>query len=224
MGVLNMGSVLRRELLLKLQTPAGWLYPVVFFLMVLVLFPLAVGASAKLLNQIGAAAVWIAALLAVLLGMESLFRADVEDGTLEQVVVARLSLPLWALTKTAVHWLTSGLLLAVLSSLAMPLFGLSGHEALVLAVSLLLGTPVLTLLAALAAALTVSLRGNGVLLPLIALPLQLPVLVFATGAVSLAREQLPVMPVLLLLLGLCLLSIILLPFAIAVALRLALSS
>jgi len=219
-----MGSVLRRELLLKLQTPAGWLYPVVFFLMVLVLFPLAVGASAKLLNQIGAAAVWIAALLAVLLGMESLFRADVEDGTLEQVVVARLSLPLWALTKTAVHWLTSGLLLAVLSSLAMPLFGLSGHEALVLAVSLLLGTPVLTLLAALAAALTVSLRGNGVLLPLIALPLQLPVLVFATGAVSLAREQLPVMPVLLLLLGLCLLSIILLPFAIAVALRLALSS
>lgn len=219
-----MGSVLRRELLLKFQTPAGWLYPVVFFLMVLVLFPLAVGASAKLLNQIGAAAVWIAALLAVLLGMESLFRADVEDGTLEQVVVARVSLPLWALIKVAVHWLTGGLLLAVLSSLAMPLFGLSAYEALILAVSLLLGTPVLTLLAALAAALTVSLRGNGVLLPLIALPLQLPVLVFATGAVDLAREQLPVMPVLLLLLGLCLLSMILLPFAVAVALRLALSS
>lgn len=219
-----MGSVLRRELLLKFQTPAGWLYPVVFFLMVLVLFPLAVGASAKLLNQIGAAAVWIAALLAVLLGMESLFRADVEDGTLEQVVVARLSLPLWVLTKTAVHWLTGGLLLTVLSSLAMPLFGLSSHEALVLAASLLLGTPILTLLAALAAALTVSLRGNGVLLPLIALPLQLPVLVFATGAVNLAREQLPVLPVLLLLLGLCLLSIILLPFAVAMALRLALSN
>lgn len=219
-----MGSVLRRELLLKFQTPAGWLYPVVFFLMVLVLFPLAVGASAKLLNQIGAAAVWIAALLAVLLGMESLFRADVEDGTLEQVVVARLSLPLWVLTKTAVHWLTGGLLLTVLSSLAMPLFGLSTYEALVLAASLLLGTPILTLLAALAAALTVSLRGNGVLLPLIALPLQLPVLVFATGAVNLAREQLPVLPVLLLLLGLCLLSIILLPFAVAMALRLALSN
>ena len=219
-----MRDVLRRELLLKFQTPAGWLYPVVFFLMVLVLFPLAVGASAALLNQIGAAAVWFAALLAVLLGMESLFRADVEDGTLEQVVVARVSLPLWVLLKTAVHWLTGGLLLTLLSSLAMPLFGLSGHEALVLAASLLLGTPILTLLAALAAALTVSLRGNGVLLPLIALPLQLPVLVFATGAVGLARDQLPVMPVLLLLLGLCLLSIILLPFAVAMALRLALSN
>ncbi len=219
-----MRSVLRRELLLKFQTPAGWLYPVVFFLMVLVLFPLAVGASAALLNQIGAAAVWIAALLAVLLGMESLFAADVEDGTLEQVVVARLNLPLWALLKTAVHWLTGGLLLTLLSSLAIPLFGLSGREALVLAISLLLGTPILTLLAAVAAALTVTLRGNAVLLPLIALPLQLPVLVFATGAVNLAREQLPVLPVLLLLLGLCLLSIILLPFAVAVALRLALSN
>ena len=156
--------------------------------------------------------------------MESLFRADVEDGTLEQVVVARLSLPLWALLKATVHWLTGGLLLSLLSSLAMPLFGLSAYEALILAVSLLLGTPILTLLAAFAAALTVSLRGNGVLLPLIALPLQLPVLVFATGAVGLAREQLPVLPVLLLLLGLCLLSIILLPFALALALRLALSN
>lgn len=219
-----MQSVLRRELLLKFQTPAGWLYPVVFFLMVLVLFPLAVGASAKLLNQIGAAAVWIAALLAVLLGMEGLFRADVEDGTLEQVVVARVSLPLWALVKTAVHWLTGGLLLTLLSCLAIPLFGLSGREALVLALSLLLGTPILTLLAALAAALTVTLRGNGVLLPLIALPLQLPVLIFATGAVGLAHDQLPVLPVLLLLLGLCLLSIIVLPFALAMALRLALSN
>ncbi|MEC7119374.1 MAG: heme exporter protein CcmB [Pseudomonadota bacterium] len=219
-----MRQMLRRELLLKFQTPASWLYPVVFFLMVLVLFTVGVGAEMRLLTEIGAAAIWIAALLSVLLGMDGLFRADLEDGTLEQIVVARVSLPLWSLLKIGVHWLTGGLMLTLLSSLSMPLFGLSAMEAGVLALSLLLGTPTLTLIAAVAAALTVSLRGSGILLPLIALPLQLPILVFATGAVDLVRDQHAVLPVLALLLGLCLLSMIVLPFAVAMSLRLALSS
>ena len=213
----------QREWALKVRTPAGWLYPVVFFLMVLVLFPLAAGASPKLLAQIGGAAVWIAALLSVLLGMDSLFRSDLDDGTLEQVVVARYSLPLWVLIKVAVHWLTSGFVLTLLSGLAIPLFGLSTAEASVLALGLLLGTPTLTLLAAVAAALTVSLRGSGVLVPLIALPLQLPVLVCATGAVDIVQSGASVLPVLALLAALLILAVVLLPWAIAGALRLALA-
>lgn len=219
-----MSILWRREWALKVRTPAGWLYPVVFFLMVLVLFPLAAGASPKLLAQIGGAAVWIAALLAVLLGMDGLFRSDFDDGTLEQVVVARYALPLWVLIKVGVHWLTSGFVLTLLSGLAMPLFGLTPHEAGILALGLLLGTPTLTLLAAVAAALTVSLRGaGGVLVPLIALPLQLPVLVFATGAVDIVQTGGQVLPVLALLAALLILAMVLLPWAIAGALRLALS-
>ena len=147
-----------------------------------------------------------------------------DDGTLEQVLVARVSLPLWAVIKISMHWLTGGGILTVLSLLSMPLFGLSTQAAGVLALSLFLGTPTLTLLAAVAAALTVSLRGSGVLVPLIALPLQLPVLVFATGAVDLVQTGGNVWPILALLLALMLLSLVLLPFAVAAALRLALSN
>lgn len=218
-----MRAILQRELRLKLDSVAAWLYPIVFFMMVLLLFPLAMGAAQALLLKVGAAAVWIAALLAVLLGMEGLFSRDVEDGTLEQVLVARASLPLWVLIKVGLHWLASGFVLALLSGLAMPLFGLTTAQAVVLALSLLLGTPTLTLLAALATALTVSLRGGGVLVPLIALPLQLPVLVFATGAVNMATQMSSVLPIMALLLALLLLALVLLPFAIAAALRLSLS-
>lgn len=218
-----MRAILQRELRLKLDSVAAWLYPIVFFMMVLLLFPLAMGAAQALLLKVGAAAVWIAALLAVLLGMEGLFSRDVEDGTLEQVLVARASLPLWVLIKVGLHWLASGFVLALLSGLAMPLFGLTAAQAVVLACSLLLGTPTLTLLAALATALTVSLRGGGVLVPLIALPLQLPVLVFATGAVNMATQMSSVLPIMALLLALLLLALVLLPFAIAAALRLSLS-
>ncbi|MEY4517185.1 MAG: heme exporter protein CcmB [Pseudomonadota bacterium] len=218
-----MKAIWQRELRLRLRTPSAWLYPVVFFLMVLVLFPLAAGAEPRLLLRVGSAAVWIAALLSVLLGMDSLFRPDVEDGTLEQVFVSRASLPAWALCKVVVHWITGGGVLTLLSCLAVPLFGLSTDATAVLALSLLLGTPTLTLLAAVAAALTVSLRGSGVLVPLIALPLQLPVLVFATGAVNVVQTGGAVLPILAVLLALLILSVVLLPFALAAALRLALS-
>ncbi len=214
--------ILRREIALRIKSPSAWLYAVVFFVMVLVLFPLAVGASPGLLQQIGPAAVWIAALLALLLGMDSLFRADVDDGTLEQVIVARQSLALWVLLKVAVHWLTSGCLIVLLSLLSIPLFGLSSTEAALLGVTLLLGTPTLTLFAALAAALTVTLRGGGLYVPLIALPLQLPVLIFATGAFDVLHSGGNLYPILALLAAGFILSVIFLPFAMASALRLSL--
>jgi heme exporter protein B len=212
-------ATLRRELLLRFNHLSSWLYTLVFFVLVILLFPLAVGANAQFLNHMGVAAIWIAALLAVLLGIEGLFRAEVEDGTLEQVIVARQSLALWALIKVSVHWLTGGFAIVFLSVLSIPLFGLSSHEAGVLALSLLLGTPILTLIAAIAAALTVSLRSGGVLMSLIALPLQLPVLIFATGTVDVLRAGGEVLPILALLAAGLILSVIFIPFVLASALR-----
>jgi heme exporter protein B len=211
----------RRELQLKWHQAADWLHPILFFLMVLVLFPLAIGAQPNLLARVGGAAVWIAALLSVLIGMEGLFRRDLEEGTLEQLVVLRASLAHWALAKVTVHWLGSGLVVALLSGLALPLFHLQGAQAWALFWGLLLGLPVLTLLAALGAALTVSLRAGGLLVPLIALPLQLPVLIFASGLVNLAGQGDPVLPVLALLGALLIVALLALPWAIGAALRLA---
>lgn len=213
-------SALRRELLLRVNHFSNWIYTLVFFVLVLLLFPLAVGANPLFLNHIGVAAIWIAAVLAVLLGMEGLFRTDAEDGTLEQVIVARQSLALWALIKVCVHWLTGGFVIVLLSFLSIPLFGLSIDDANVLALSLLLGTPILTFIAAIAAALTVSLRSGSVLMPLIALPLQLPVLIFATGAVDILRSGGAVLPIFALLAAGLILSVIFIPFALASALRL----
>lgn len=215
------GILFRRELQLRLNNLSNGLYPLVFFILVLLLFPLAIGANSQFLNQVGVAAIWIASVLSILLGTDGLFRSDVEDGTLEQLIVARKSIALWALVKVSVHWLTSGFILVLLSILSMPLFGLNTIEVEVLALSLLLGTPVLTLLAAVAAALTVSLRSAGVLMSLIALPLQLPVLIFATGAVEVLRAGGAVLPILALLAAGLILSFIFIPFVLASALRLA---
>lgn len=214
-------ATLRRELLLRFSHLSSSLYSLVFFLLVLLFFPLAVGANVQFLNQMGVAAIWIAAVLSVLLGMDGLFRADVEDGTLEQVIVARQSLALWVLIKVKVHWLTGGFVIVLLSALSMPLFSLNASEAGVLAMTLLLGTPTLTFIAAIAAALTVSLKNGGVLMSLIALPLQIPVLIFATGAVDVLRAGGAVLPILALLAAGLILSVIFIPFVLASALRLA---
>jgi heme exporter protein B len=222
MSNLLIGTLLRRELKLRLINMSSGLYALVFFILVLLLFPLAMGTNPQLLNQIGVAAIWIAAVLAVLLGIDGLFRSDIEDGTLEQLIVARQSIALWALIKVIVHWLSSGFVLALLSILSIPLFGLNINEAGILILSLLLGTPILTLLAAIAAALTVSLRSGSVLMSLIALPLQLPVLIFATGTVEVLRAGGSVLPILALLAAGFILSVIFIPFALAAALRLTL--
>ncbi len=218
-----MAYLWQREFGLKWRSPSGSLYALVFFVMVLVLFPFAVGAEPKLLARLGSAAVWIAALLAVLLGADSLFQRDVEDGTVEQLVVGQGSLALWALIKVCVHWLGSGLLVSLVSLLVVPLFGLDWPSAGILMLTLVIGTPILTLFTAIAAALTVTLRGNGVLVPLLAIPLQLPVLIFGSGTVNLWLVHSPVMPVFALLLGLLLLSIVTIPWVLAAALRLAVS-
>ena len=204
-------AVLRRDLSLTLRSGGDWLNPLVFFLMVIVLFPLGVSPEPSLLRQIAPGVVWVAAVLAVLLSMDSLFRQYFEDGSLEQMLLAPASAWGVVMGKVLAHWLSGGFVLALLSPLAAIMLDMQGAAPAVLVLSLLLGTPTLGLLAALAAALTVALRRNGVLLPLISLPLMIPVLIFATAAVQAAASGLAVNGFLALLAAMLVLALTLLP-------------
>jgi heme exporter protein B len=176
--------VLRREWRVALRRKGDVLNVLVFFVVVASLFPLGVGAEPNQLRAMAAGVVWIAALLAALLSLPRLFAADLADGTLEQMLVSPQPLLVVVLAKIAAHWLTTGLPLAI----AAPLIGLqydlpAGALATLLA-SLLIGSPVLSLLGAAGAALTLGLRGGGALLGLLVLPLLVPVIVFGAGAVT----------------------------------------
>lgn len=211
----------QREWQIRQQNKVQWLYPLVLFLIIITLFPLAVGTEPKLLQQLGTPAVWIAGLLSLIMGMESLFRPALENGTLAQLVVSRASLPLWVLVRLIVHWLTGAGMVAILAFLAMPLFGLTVSQTLALSVSIVVGSPMLLCLSAIASSLTLSLKNGAVLVPLIALPMQLPVLIFATGAVDLFATGMNGFPILALLLAGSIFAMIISPFVIAFSLKLA---
>jgi heme exporter protein B len=164
--------------------------PLAFFVMVVSLFPLAVGPDTALLKRIAPGIMWVAALLSVLLTLPRLFAADLADGTLEQLALSSYPLAVIAAGKMTVHWLTSGFLLALLSPLLGLQFGLGMGEAGVLLASLLLGTPVLSMIGAIGAALTLGVRGGSVLMALLVLPLYIPVLIFGAGAVEAAMSEL----------------------------------
>lgn len=211
----------QREWQIRQQNKVQWLYPLVLFLIIITLFPLAVGTEPKLLQQLGTPAVWIAGLLSLIMGMESLFRPALENGTLAQLVVSRASLPLWVLVRLIVHWLTGAGMVAILAFLAMPLFGLTVSQTLALSASIVVGSPMLLCLSAIASSLTLSLKNGAVLVPLIALPMQLPVLIFATGAVDLFATGMNGFPILALLLAGSIFALIISPFVIAFSLKLA---
>ena len=211
----------RREWQIKQQNKVQWLYPLVLFLIIITLFPLAMGTEPNLLKQLGVPAVWIAGLLSLLMGMDMLFRPALDNGSLAQLVVARASLPLWVLVRLLVHWLTSAGMVALLSFLAMPLFGLSGQTALALAGSIVVGSPLLLCLSAIASSLTLALKNGAVLVPLIALPMQLPVLIFATGAVDQFTMGMNGLPIFALLLAGSIVAVIVTPWVIAYSLKLA---
>lgn len=155
-----------------------------FFVVVASLFPLGVGPEPALLRSLAAGVVWVAALLASMLSLGRLFADDHADGTLEQLLLSPAPLPLLVLAKIAAHWLHSGLLLALASPLLALQFGLGADASAALAASLLIGTPVLSLVGAIGAALTLGARGAGVLLSLLVLPLVVPVLIFGAGTVD----------------------------------------
>lgn len=214
-------SLLLRDLRLALRQPGDWLTPLSFFLLVVMLFPLAITPEPKKLALMAPGIIWVAALLSMLLSLDGLFRQDLEDGSLEQLLVAPVSLPLLVLAKVFAHWLQTGFCLVLLSPVAAVMLFLDQHTFLTLLATLLLGTPVLSLIGAVAAALTVALRRGGALVPLITLPLMVPVIVFATGAVQAAAIGMPVMGYLALLAAFLVLAVTLIPFAVATALRIA---
>lgn len=216
--------IIKREWHIKRQGMVQWLYPLVLFLLIITLFPLAIGTEPKTLLRLASSVVWIAALLSLVIGVDDLFRPDFDNGTLLQLVVSKAPLPFWVLIRLTVHWLFSAGLVAGLSLLAVPLFGLPWGEALILAVSILVGSPILLMLSAIASSLTLTLKNGAVLVPLIALPMQLPVLIFATGAVDLYATGLNGLPTLALLGAVSILTVMISPWAIGAILKMAWSN
>jgi heme exporter protein B len=197
--------------------------PLLFALMVVALFPLALGADPAQLARIAPGVLWVAVLLAGLLTLDSLYRSDVEDGSLEQMLLAPVPLAWLLAVRVGVHWATTALPLVLLTPLLAELLFLPGELLPVLMVSLALGTPLLSLMGAVVAALTVGIRRSGMLLALLALPLFLPVLVFGAGSVMAAAQGLPWSGALLLLGAGLALALVLAPLAAAAAIRIALT-
>jgi len=174
--------VIRRDLLLAFRRRTDVLSTLVFFVIVCTLFPLGVGPEPELLRTLGPGVLWVAALLASTLALNRLFGLDHADGTLEQLLLSPEPLVLIVAGKVAAHWLISGLPLVLLTPLLALQFGLDGQATASLALSLLIGTPALSLVGAIGAALTLDVRGGGVLVALLVLPLYAPVLIFGAGA------------------------------------------
>ena len=181
-----LAATLRRDLTLLMRRRSEVMNPLVFFALVITLFPLGISPDAELLSTVAPGLLWVAALLATLLSLDSLFRADFEDGCLEQMLLAPQPLALMVMAKVAVHWLLTGLPLALMAPLLGITLALPAGSYGILMLSLALGTASLSLIGAIGAALTVGLARGGVLLSLLVLPLYVPVLIFGTGAVQAA--------------------------------------
>ncbi len=212
--------VLSRDILLAMRRRTDVLTTLFFFVIVVSLFPLGVGTEKQILRILGPGVVWVAALLASMLALERLFAADYDDGTLEQMLMTPQPLALLVLAKVAAHWLLTGLPLVIIA----PLIGLQYHlpdvSQAAMMLSLLLGTPVLSLIGAIGAALTLGLRGGGILLSLLILPLYIPVLVYGAGAVTVsAIDFADTQPYFALLGSFLLLGLVFAPLAAAAALR-----
>lgn len=216
-------ALLRRDFLLAYRRRAELLQPLVFLLVVTSLFPLGVGPSPQLLANIAPGVIWISALLATVLSLDSLFRSDYEDGTLEQMILSGQSLSLIALSRIVAHWLVAGLPIVLLSPLLALWMNLPEEGMSILIKSLIIGTPVLSLIGAIGGALTVSLKRGGQLLSLLVFPLYVPLLILATSAVSSAISGLPYTGQLGLMVAGLIGALTLAPFATAAALKLSLS-
>jgi len=212
-------GLFRRELLLAWRQGGEIGLALGFFVLAVVLFPLGVGPEAEMLRRIGAGIIWVAALLAAVLSLDRLFAADHADGGLDLLALSAMPLEGVVVAKCAAHWVTTGLPLAIISPFLAELVDLDAASIPVLAFGLLIGTPALSLLGAIAAALTLGARRPGVLSSLLVLPLYLPVLIFGAGAVEAGIAEDGARPHLLLLGALTLAALPLAPIATAAALR-----
>lgn len=216
-------QVFKRDLLIAFRRRSEIVHPLIFFVMVVSLFPLAIGDDKVLLQKIAPAIIWVTALLATMLSLDNLFRSDFEDGSLEQMTLLKTPLAMLVTAKVAAHWVTTGLPLILITPLLAVLLYLPGDTISMLMLTLLLGTPTLSLIGAVGIALTVGLRQGGVILSLLILPLYIPVLIFATLALQNVGQGFSAEAQLSMMLAILVLAITLLPFAIAAALKVSLN-
>ena len=214
--------VLRRDLALALRRRSDALNTLVFFVIVTSLFPLGVGPERELLQTIAPGILWVAALLAAMLSLGRLFEPDFADGTLEQMLLGGEPFSVIVIAKIAAHWVMTGLPITLLAPLLALQFDLPGESVLILCETLLVGTPALSVVGGIAAALTLGLRGGGVLAALLVLPLYVPVLIFGAGAVGAVNSGLGAQSHVLLLGGFLMASLAFAPWATASAVRIAL--
>jgi heme exporter protein B len=211
--------IIQRDLLLAMRRRSDVLTTLFFFIIVVSLFPLGVGPEMSMLRTMAPGVVWVAALLASMLSLGRMFASDHLDGTLEQMLLSPQSLPMLVLGKALAHWLVTGVPLVLMAPVLGIQFDLPGDALGVLTASLLLGTPVLSLIGAIGAALTLGLRGGGVLVSLLVLPLYIPVLIFGAGAVEASAAGLGAGAHMSLLGAFLLASLVLAPWTAAVSLR-----
>jgi heme exporter protein B len=212
-------TLLKRDLTLALRHRGELANPLLFFVIVVSLFPLGITPETAVLRTLAPGVIWVAALLATMLSLESIFRSDFDDGALEQMLLSPHPVSVLVLAKVLAHWLVSGLPLLVLAPLLAVLLALPTQAMGTLLLTLLLGSPVLSLVGAIGVALTVGLRRGGALLSLLVLPLYTPLLIFAANAIGAAAAGLPVSGQLYFIGALLVLSLTLAPIAAAAALR-----
>ena len=214
--------MLRRDMTLALRRRSDMLTTLIFFIIVVSLFPLGVGPEREMLRAMAPGVIWVAALLASMLALGRMFSSDYHDGTLEQMLLSPRSLPILVLGKITAHWLSTGLPLVLISPILALQFDMSADAVGVLMLTLLIGTPLLSMIGAIGAALTVGLRGGGALIALLVLPLYVPVLIFGAGAVESSTAGLGAQAHLSVIAALLILGIVFTPWVIAVALRISL--
>ena len=214
--------ILKRDLILAFRDKTDFINSLIFFIIVITLFPLTFGTKSTIVNEIIPGMIWISALLATCLSLETIFRSDFEDGSIEQLTLSRYPLTLLVSAKIFAHWITFGMPLIIISLLMGILLSLSNEIIIALFITLILGTPILSLLGSVMVALTIGLRG-GMLLNLLILPLSMPVLIFSTVAIQNAALNQSIIAETYFLAGILVLAFTLAPLATAAALRIRLS-
>ncbi len=215
----SLSTIILYEIKTTLQQAFNWLTPLLFFILVVCLFPMAIGPDKVLLAKIAPGIIWVAALLAVILSMESLFYRDAQTGYLDLLLLSPYPLTLLIICKLFSHWITHCLPLILLTPLLGLLLGMTPRADMALLITLVLGTPVLILLGAIGAALVIGIRGHGLLLPILIMPLYVPVIIFGTGTVLAAEISYPLTGYFAIMGALLLLSLATTPWLTSIALR-----
>ncbi len=212
-------TIMRHEIKNSMRQAFAWLTPILFFVIVVCLFPLALGPDKALLNKIAPSAIWVAALLAILISIGNVFRTDAQDGYLDLMLLSPYPLTLLVFCKMLCHWLIYCAPLILISPLLGFLLQLPSYEEYALITTLLIGTPILIMLGTIGAALIIGIRGHGLLLPILIMPLYIPVLIFGTGTIMAAGTLQPINGYLAMMGALMLFTVAFAPLLTSVALR-----